>query len=544
MKYGMKRLLVAVACLLGMLVACESDPGDGDTGGVADGANDTGGDTGAEPDYVAEGPTIESFYLTESPESVLAILVEVETDRNTILTVKVEHVDSGVVTVFEPRDVFNHSTSHEFYVLGLVAETTYEISIVVEDVSGNTEGSEPESYTTAPLPSDFPPVRVNAIDTERVSPGYTLVNVNRWNPGNDQNFGYLIAFDEAGQVVWYHNAGIPLGDVELRENGNILYVAGVNAGFEIDFSGEQAGFWFAPNIGMESVHHYLGETPGGNLIAIGTERRVIDGYATADGGTTSYNVIGDVINEFTQEGEQVDSWSIFDYLDPLDVPEDLDDPYWDSFNDNFWDFLYEGGSSKDWSHANAVLFDPSDGHMLVSLRHLDTILKIDRDNDELVWRLGPDGDFTMTGDGEWPYHQHGPELQANGNILVYDNGNHRPGLAEGEHYFTRAVEYAFDEDEMTAEEVWEFRGEEPYFAPYVGAVQRLENGNVLITDGGILSDSTARETDPDGGRWGRIVEVTHTDPGEVVWSVEIRDNSDALVGYNLSRAIRFSSFYP
>ena len=542
MKCSVPYLVVAAVLSLG-LCACESDPGGEDTGGVVDTSTDSGAEIsdGSDSD-VSGSPTIDSFYLTESPKSVLAILVEVETDVETTLTVEVEHVDSGTVTTIGPTD--DLTTSHVVTVLGLLAETAYDISIVVESEDGHGTTSEPESYTTASLPDDFPPVRVGEIDADNVSPGFTVVNVNRWNPGNDQNFGYLIAFDEAGRVVWYHKAGIPIGDVEVRENGNLLYVGGVNAGFEIDFTGAQTGFWFAPNIGMESVHHYLGETPDGNLIAIGTERRAIDGYATAEGGTTSYNVIGDVINEFTDDGEQVDSWTLFDYLDPLDVPEDLSDPYYDSFNDPFWDFLYEGGSSKDWTHANAVLFDPTDGNMLVSLRHLDVILKLDLENDELVWRFGPDGDFTMTGEGEWQYHQHAPELQANGNILVYDNGNHRPGLADGETPFTRAVEYALDTDEMTVEEVWEFRGEEPYFAPYVGAVQRLENGNVLITDGGILSDPTARETDPDGGRWGRIVEVTHATPAEVVWSVEIRDNSDALVGYNLSRAIRFSTFYP
>lgn len=531
--------LLSIGLLVGMVfVNCgDDDPATDAGGGTPDATTDTGGDADA-----AVSLTIDTLLITENPKNRLAAIIELETSVETTATISVENVDTSDITTIGPTAAA--ATTHDLAVLGLWAETDYSISITVEDNEGNTTTSEAQSYTTGSLPDDFPPITVVTADTDNVSEGYTLVNLNRWNPSLDQNYGYLIVFDESGRVVWYFRTGIPAGDVQLRDDGTILYIGGVNAGFEIDWLGEQTGFWFPPNVGMESIHHFLDELPNGNLWAVGTERRVIDGYATADGGTTSYNVIGDTINEFTHDGTEVDSWTMFDYLDPLDVPADLDDPFYTSFDDPFWDFLYDG-NTKDWTHVNNVEVDPSDGFFIVSCRHLDLIFKFDPDDEdhEVIWELGHDRDFTMLGDGEWQYHQHSPELQDNGNFLIYDNGNNRPGLAEGENYFTRVVEFAIDTDAMTAEEVWEYRGEEPYFASYVGDANRLENGNVLIIDGGILSDPTATETDPDNGRWGRIVEVTHTEPVEVVLMIEVRDTSDSPMGYQMSRATRFSSFY-
>ncbi len=282
----------------------------------------------------------------------------------------------------------------------------------------------------------------------------------------------------------------------------------------------------------------------GNLYVVGTERREIGGYPTETEETATYDVVGDVILHFDREGNRLDRWTVFDWFDPTDVPEDLDDVYWESFNDPFWDFLY-GGGTKDWSHVNNVHTDPrNDNHLILSVRHLDVIAKVDLEANTLLWSLGPHSDdFTMVGDGEWQYHQHAPQMQDDGSILVYDNGNGRNGEENGADSYTRVVHYAVDEDDMEVEQLWEYRGEEQYFARFVGDVDFVDNGNVLITDGGILSDPTIPETSPDGGRFGRLVEVTYEDDPRVVLEVVIGDDSQDE-GYNLFRSTRFDSFYP
>ena len=70
---------------------------------------------------------------------------------------------------------------------------------------------------------------------------------------------------------------------------------------------------------------------------------------------------------------------------------------------------------------------------------------------DVLWRLGPGGSLTLEGQGELQYHQHAPEVQPDGTILLYDNGNDRPGTdpaatdPAGRPY-SRTVRYAIDDD--------------------------------------------------------------------------------------------------
>jgi len=46
----------------------------------------------------------------------------------------------------------------------------------------------------------------------------------------------------------------------------------------------------------------------------------------------------------------------------------------------------------DWTHANGLIHDPSDDSFIVTVRHQDCAIKIDRKSGALTWVLGtPDG---------------------------------------------------------------------------------------------------------------------------------------------------------
>src|SRR5439155_13591940 len=73
--------------------------------------------------------------------------------------------------------------------------------------------------------------------------------------------------------------------------------------------------------------------------------------------------------------------------------------------------------------------------------------------------------------------QHGIRRLANGNIILFDNGNtHSPP-------FSRAAEYLIDERAKRVSLVWSYRPtpDLPSFA--LGFAQRLSNGNTLVTFG-------------------------------------------------------------
>jgi hypothetical protein len=59
--------------------------------------------------------------------------------------------------------------------------------------------------------------------------------------------------------------------------------------------------------------------------------------------------------------------------------------------------------------------------------------------------------------------------------MLYDNGTRHPTPE------SRAVEYALDLANKTATMTWEFRHVPPIYTPYVGQVQRLTNGNTVIS---------------------------------------------------------------
>jgi len=119
-----------------------------------------------------------------------------------------------------------------------------------------------------------------------------------------------------------------------------------------------------------------------------------------------------------------------------------------------------------------------DGHLLLSMRTLDTIAVVDPAVPEVVWAHR--GSFIA---------QHDPSVLENGHLLLFDNQG--PGDRSA----------VLELDPRTLEPIWQYRGgpDRPLCSRALGAVQRLGNGNTLITE----------------SEGGRAVEVTPR--GEIVW---------------------------
>ena len=112
--------------------------------------------------------------------------------------------------------------------------------------------------------------------------------------------------------------------------------------------------------------------------------------------------------------------------------------------------------------------------------------------------------------------------------------------------YSRAVLYeisdsANDSSEWEATQLWEHRvndiDDKPLYATIVGDTDRMENGNVLITHGGIWP------TYPKPGtQRARIIEVVPEgiDGGDIVWDLAL---GDADVPVTVYRAERLPSLY-
>ena len=139
------------------------------------------------------------------------------------------------------------------------------------------------------------------------------------------------------------------------------------------------------------------------------------------------------------------------------------------------------------------------------------ILKID--DTEIVWQFGGDlSDFTLKNPDNWFSHGHFSQVLPQG-LLVFDNGGHREPTT------SRVVEYALDEQTMTAEAVWIYEQPDGLNVPIIGDAQRLPNGNTLIA-------------------WSTLGELTEVTPsGEIVWQVGVAS------GHSIVRASYIEDLY-
>ncbi len=135
---------------------------------------------------------------------------------------------------------------------------------------------------------------------------------------------------------------------------------------------------------------------------------------------------------------------------------------------------------------------------MISMRMLNAIAIIDGRTKEIVWLWGPNNVAV----------QHHPRLLANGNILLFDNGIEQ----------SRVIEL----DPIEREVVWVYEEGSDFFSNWGGSVQRLANGNTLITD---TAGGYAFEVASDG---------------DVVWKFANPAFNEEEKRFNMWRMTRFS----
>jgi hypothetical protein len=197
-------------------------------------------------------------------------------------------------------------------------------------------------------------------------------------------------------------------------------------------------------------------------------------------------------------------WDPFNFLDPLKERTDAtsSDPVINSNQRSAFPCAGTSLQIEEWMHANSLQVAPA-GVILMSVRHLDTVIAIAPQFDRIAWRLGRFGSsFTFPNPSDRFYHEHHVRMLDNGNLLLFDNGDGRPA-AEGGQY-SRALELALDWNSLTATKVWEYRhpvdtsGAAPVYkyADKVGSVQRLANGNTLVWYGADIDPTTLKAKNP------------------------------------------------
>lgn len=297
------------------------------------------------------------------------------------------------------------------------------------------------------VPGDFPHVLITA--NHDPADGYIFIEYN-------QSPQYALILDNWGAPVWYRR-GKTAHDFKVQKNGMIT---------ETQYKGYDQNFnWvkdFRAVNGYGTDSHELQVLEDGGYLLLGLRTlKSIDMGQVVDGGHPSAMVHETCIQEFTAADELIFQWRAWENLDVTAIgPAHVENVR---------------GSSVRVAHMNAIDVD-TDGHILVSSRHLSEVTKIHRRTGEVLWRLGgPHSDFVFVNDplnGFWCQH----DIRAVGvnRYTLFDNGNnHNPPIS-------RAVEYELDPNEMTATLVWEYRAVPDRYTYYQGNAQRLPNGNTLI----------------------------------------------------------------
>ncbi len=486
-------------------------------------------------------PTAKPMVAVTSTPNPLVALYSVTTSRKA--TVQVE---------------FGRDTSYRFHtsavstaanggqvsilVAGMKPSTRYHMRAIVRYENGTRWFAADHVFTTGKLNQALlPDVQVSGT-TRAPSPGIEMLTLI-YNGSGPSNQFQVAAEDLQGQLIWYYNDPaiqppyVP-NPVKLLSDGSILinYSQDTSSGVgsilrDIDLAGNIQWQMTAQGLAQALAakncftgstvigsSHDVTELPNGHLVLI---VNLQESFTNLPGYLGTIVVAGDGLVDLDQNRNPAWCWSTFDHLD---------------INRHPWNF-------PDWTHTNAVLYSPSDGNLIISMRSQNWLIKINYQDGagdgSVVWHLGYQGDFALEGGTapvDWFYAQHGPSIisdDGKGDVTlgVLDNGNDRVVDAAGDVCGTtgqipclsRAAVYQLDENTATA--TLSFQDELPYLSFFGGNVEQLANLDL---------EFDAAAATPSGAT---IQELSKHKEHHVVWQLQVQ-------GQFAYRGYRLPSLYP
>lgn len=362
------------------------------------------------------------------------------------------------------------------------------------------------TYTIHYLPQDLP--KINVITKNNPSNGFILVNLFELSSTIINDFSYIAILDNNGYPVYYKK---------------LLYKAVINFKY-FDIGNNQKRFSYNVNdLGKVVVmnekfeeikqlevlpHNGHGSYPIDNhdFIYINDNHYIIPGIITrksvdmtAYGGKNAVDLVELIFQEIVNN-QVIFEWNSSNYPELLSAADPI---YYNQYATN---------SKVDYFHFNAIGIDPNDQNFVISARHTNQVYKINRTTGAIMWRFGGNSDdFKLTGN-KTISHPHHCTILSNGNLLLFDNGVTKSPQQ------TRVVEFDLDENNKTANLVYEYKDTGRYF-DIMGSAQKLENGNYFIGWGGnITSQINANKSD--------ITELNSS--GKIVLDISFSNNPDSF----------------
>jgi arylsulfate sulfotransferase len=413
-------------------------------------------------------------------------------------------------------------------IAGMRAATTYHMQAIIHLSTGALVTDADKTFTTGTIPADvLPNITVQQPAGTSPASGVEMLNLFSLTPTNLQT---AVVTDLAGNIIWYYpnqpNSAFPLKPLP---NGNML-IGTTSELREIDLAGntlfalpiaEVQGRLAAIGLSVPplvSIHHDMLKLPNGHYLFLANFNETVPDQPAP--GT----VLGDVIVDWDPQQGPVWTWNTFDHLSLSHAPE----------------------GTADWTHANALVYSPDDGNLILSMRNQNWIIKINYDDGtgdgSVLWRLGPGGDFTLPagfGPIEWNYGQHypvflGPNTTGIFPLMFFNNGTVRyvdaantvcgnPGVPA---CYSSVPVFQLNEYDKTVQVLSEINLS-PAYSVCCGSAGVLANGDIEY-------DIAANIATP---MTSTIQEVTSAQNPQPVWQMTIK----GILAY---RGFRIPSLYP
>ena len=410
----------------------------------------------------------------------------------------------------------NGTSSMNFYIAGMQANTSYEVEhFIFRDRQWTTGPILP--LTTGSLPNSiggrpFPKQTVLLGSSIQYHSNPFLLQ----GPLNAPPF----VTDLNGNIVWYYPEALTFLTGPDRDglffgirnsggdsSGSVLRLFDVG-GTTIKETNAGALNLQLAALGKRQIgvlHHAATRLSNGNIVTLATVEQMM----TDVQGPGAIDVIGDMIIVLDSDLQVLWTWDAFDHLDVARTA---------IMNETC---MRNGGcmshflapDGNDWTHSNSVSETP-DGNLVLSIRHLDWVVKINYENGtgdgRVIWRLGREGDFTFEpgSDDRWFSHQHDASfLSDNATLTLFDNGN--LVKASDASATSRGQVLLVDEARRTVKSV--LSQDLGVFSQAVGSAQKLLNGNYHF-DAGFVNNSRSISFEVDGS--GRIVCALQADAME------------------------------
>jgi Arylsulfotransferase (ASST) len=328
-----------------------------------------------------------------------------------------------------------------------------------------------ESYYVRCLPQDFPTFTAQRVPGRPQAQWYIAAPFSGAIPAST-SLHYVGIFDTNGVPVWWYRASTPALDAKLLADGDIAWLQfnpggrGAGQAEEHSLDGPIVRSIAAVGSGTDS-HEIQRLSNGSYLVARYYVRSPVD--LTACGGASDASVVDNELQEVGADGAVMWSWSVMDHIPPSEVTAR-------------WRDECAVSGPADIYHFNSAQEDG--GGFVLSFRHLEAVLRIDKPTGAIDWKLGgtprpeslrPVGDQLLASAGFGG--QHDARVLGDGTLTVLDNGT-RAARAP------RAVRYRIDPRSKTATLLEHVTDAAVVDSFCCGSARRLAGGNWVTSWGG------------------------------------------------------------